>query len=150
MSKESDKAFKSRNHTPAINKPIQGKIEKYFNHATQVATKSDYGKIRHGAVLVKGGSVISASCNKDKFSSFASKFRCSHTGPATVHAEIGCVHGVSRSKTSGSTLYVVRINRTGELRLSKPCPMCHEALKYCGIKKVVYSTNSKFAEVYKL
>ena len=150
VNKESNKPFKRRNFTFAVPAPITGKLQKYFNYASRVALKSNYGKIRHGAVLVKGGSVLSLSCNKDKFSSFAKRFRCESMGTATSHAEIGCLCGVTRQKTSGATIYVVRINQEGEFRLSKPCPMCHEALKHCGIKKVVYSTNNGFAEMYKL
>ncbi len=150
MKREHDKYFKSRNLTFAESKPISGKTQKYFNYAHQAALKSSYGKIRHGAVLVKGGSVLSYGFNKDKFSSFAKKFRCEHMGPATSHAEIDCLLGIPRKKTVGATIYVVRINQDGQLRLSKPCPMCHAALKHCGIKKVVYSTNDGQAEMYKL
>ena len=115
-----------------------------------MAGQSTYGKIKHGALLIKGGSVINASFNKDSYSSFGNRFRHQNCGRATHHAEIGCVLGIDRSKTEGATIYVVRINRSGDFRLSKPCSMCHEVLKYCGIKKVVYTVDENKIASYKL
>ncbi len=147
---EDEEPFKLRNHLPASTVEPSLKINSFLKAAKDMALQSSYGKIRHGAVLVKGGSIISASFNKDKFSAFGNRFRMQGYGPATHHAELGCILGVDKSKTSGSTVYVVRINRKGEYRLSKPCPMCHKILKYCGVKKVVYTKNENEIESYKL
>ena len=106
--------------------------------------------MRHGALLVNGGSIINTAFNKDKFSSFGERFRDSDYGPATHHAELSCISGIDRSKTNGASIFVVRVNRKGELRLSKPCAMCHDALKFAGVKKVYYSTNDGSIEMYKL
>jgi len=150
MSKEGDKPFKHRNYT--VDSPINlsNRQKRYVQQAKSMATQSSYGKIRHGAVLVKGGSILSASFNKDKFSSFGNRFRKQGLGPATHHAEIGCILGVDKSKTTGATVYVVRVNRHGEYRLSKPCPMCHKILKFCGVKKVVYTAGDDELRCYKI
>ena len=51
------------------------------------------------------------------------------------HAD-SCVLGVNRTATThGATMYVARVNKTGEWRMSKPCSMCHEVMKFVGIKK---------------
>ena len=126
------------------------KIGRYFELARNMAHNSPYGKLRHGAVLVRGGSVMNTSFNKDKFNSFGSRFREQDRGPATLHAEIGCVLGQPRNTTSGADVYVCRINRKGEFRNSKPCAMCHQALKYVGVKRVYYTTNEGTIEMYKL
>tara|TARA_R100000008_G_C3548651_1_gene149048 strand:+ start:380 stop:826 length:447 start_codon:yes stop_codon:yes gene_type:complete len=147
---ENDEPFKHRNHLPGYIVEPSLKTNRFLKVAKNMATQSSYGKIRHGAVLVKGGSIISTSFNKDKFSAFGERFRKQGLGPATHHAELGCVLGIDRSKTVGSTIYVVRINKKGEYRLSKPCPMCHEILKFCGVKKVVYTKNENEIECYKL
>jgi len=115
------------------------KKRRYFELARRIAYNSNYGKMRHGAVLVKGGSVINVSFNKDMFSAFGGRFRegdCTH---ATQHAEIGCILGLPRSATNGSTIYVVRINKEGEFRMSKPCPMCESVLDFVGVKRAVYT-----------
>ena len=147
---EDEEPFKLRNQLPALLMEPSLKVNSFLKTAKNMARQSSYGKIRHGAVLVKGGSIISASFNKDKFSAFGNRFRKQGCGPATHHAELGCVLGIDKSKTSGSTVYVVRINKKGEYRLSKPCPMCHEILKFCGVRKVVYTKNENEIESYKL
>lgn len=126
------------------------KTQRYLDLAKRMALQSDYGKIRHGAVLVKGGSVINASFNKPNYSSFASRFREATRGPATHHAEVGCILGIDKTITEGTTVYVVRINKHGDFKLSKPCEMCHNILKFCGVKKVIYTCNENEIESYKL
>jgi len=150
MDAEGDKPFKTRNAAQGREVRISKKKQRYLDLARNMASNSSYGKIKHGAVLVKGGSIISASFNKDKFSAFGERFRQHGCGHATHHAELGCVLGVDRSKTAGSSVFVVRVNRQGEDRLSKPCPMCHDVLKFTGVKKVYYSTSEGTIEMYKL
>ena len=142
--------FKGR--TSIIGKQIERskKVDRCFSLARNIAHNSPYGKIRHGAVLTKGGSIINASFNKDNYTSFGSRFRSPLRGHATVHAELGCILGLPRDVTSGADLYVCRINRKGEFRFSKPCSMCHEALKHVGVKRVYYTTSDNTVEMYKL
>ena len=122
-------------------KSLSKKERKYIELAKRVSFQSDYTH-RHGAVLVKGASVVNVSCNKNKFSSFAKRFKKKNKHFATVHAELGSVLNVERRNTEGATIYVVRTNSNDELRLSKPCDMCEEAMRWVGIKKVIYSTNN--------
>ena len=142
--------FKPR--TIILGAPIQAskKTNRYFAQARNMASNSPYGKLRHGALLVKGGSVLSASFNKNNFTAFGSRFRNNYHGHATVHAELGCILGMPRSSTIGSDIYVCRINREGNFRYSKPCAMCHEAMKHVGVKRVYYSTNDGTIEMYKI
>tara|TARA_R100000008_G_scaffold25714_1_gene13881 strand:+ start:930 stop:1388 length:459 start_codon:yes stop_codon:yes gene_type:complete len=142
--------FKQRTEVSGEPVEVSKKTSRYLELARNMAHNSPYGKLRHGAVLVKGGSVINASFNKDNFSSFGSRFRSPHRGHATVHAELGCILGISRASTSGADLYVCRINLGGDFRYSKPCSMCHDAMKHVGIKRVYYTTNNGTVEMYKL
>lgn len=130
---------------------VSKKVGGYLNLAKRVAVQSEHDHFKHGAVLVKGGSVINASCNKDKFSRFGNRFRNTKVcGHATHHAELGCILGLDKNLTQGTTMYVVRMNRAGDLRLSKPCPMCEDILKFCGVKKVVYTTGDSTIKKIKL
>ena len=142
--------FKPRNGIVGHIVQKTNRTQRYLNLARSMAWQSTYGKIRHGAVLVKGGSVINTCYNKDKFCSFGAKFRDFNRGKATVHAELGCVLGVSRNVTTGADIYVCRVNRKGDFRNSKPCAMCHEILSHVGIKRVYYTTNEGTVEMYKL
>tara|TARA_A100001515_G_scaffold24044_1_gene18521 strand:- start:2953 stop:3393 length:441 start_codon:yes stop_codon:yes gene_type:complete len=141
-----------KNHSQFTGKLIipSKRINRYFDLAKNVAFNSDYGKLRHGAILVKGGSVINTCFNKDKFCSFGGKFRDPERGPATIHAELGCILGIPRDVTSGADIYVCRINKNGEFRNSKPCLMCHQVMGHVGVKRVYYTTNEGTIEMYKL
>ncbi len=115
------------------------KNKRYIEFAKRVAEQSDYGKFRHGAVLVKGSSVRNISCNKHRHCSFGARFRKEGHGEATLHAELGAILGIERSTTQGSTVYVARINKEGEARISKPCPMCEAAMRHVGVRRVYYT-----------
>jgi tRNA(Arg) A34 adenosine deaminase TadA len=128
---------------------LSKKEKKYVDLAKRISYQSGYSH-RHGAVLIKGASIINVSCNKNKFSSFATRFTKKEKEFVTVHAELGSILNVERTHTEGATVYVVRVNNQDELRLSKPCPMCEEAMRFVGIKKVVYSTSEDTFEEMKL
>ena len=127
----------------------RGRVARYLEHAKKVAQQSgeDY---RHGAVLVKGGSVINTSINKNSYCAFGMRFRKRHQGHATVHAELGAILGVDRKLTYGATVYVARIGKRDDYKMSQPCTMCQAAMRHVGIKRVVFTINNKFAGSYKL
>lgn len=126
-----------------------GKTRRYMECAKRAAHLSAFPDYRHGAVLVKG-SIRSTSFNKNNYCAFGSRFQKEHEGRTTLHAELGAILGMDRDITEGATLYVARVGREGEFKLSKPCPMCHDALKHVGVKRVVYTINNKIAGSYKL
>tara|TARA_Y100000310_G_C20335930_1_gene647499 strand:- start:216 stop:563 length:348 start_codon:yes stop_codon:yes gene_type:complete len=115
-----------------------------------MALQSDETRTCHGAVLVKGGSIINAAHNKWSYSSFGKRFRERDKGISTLHAELAAVLNLDRSITQGTDIYVVRINKLGEFKMSKPCTMCEAALKHVGIKRIYYTTDDGALECYKL
>jgi len=130
---------------------ITARHKKYLTLAAKIANQNDTCvQHRHGAVLVKGGSVLSYSTNQNALKSWVARFRHRDKGHATKHAEVGCIHNIDRSKTSGSTLYVTRISNKGNFLLSKPCPMCKRALKNAGIKRVYYTIDEEEMGILKL
>tara|TARA_R110002074_G_C12410303_1_gene654996 strand:+ start:669 stop:1112 length:444 start_codon:yes stop_codon:yes gene_type:complete len=126
-----------------------GKVRRYMELAKRMAIQSTYPDYRHGAVLVKG-SIRNVSFNKNNYCAFGSRFQREHGGRTTLHAELGAILGMDRSITDGATVYVARVGREGDYKLSKPCAMCHEALKHVGVRRVVYTINNKKAGSYKL
>ena len=117
--------------------------------AVKAAEQSEHDTFRHGAVLIKGGSVLNIAANNDNHTSFGQRFR-SQPGRATQHAETACVLGIDRAITQGATVYAARINRSGEWKMSKPCSMCHEVMKFVGIKRVVYTTGPNEWDSYRI
>jgi deoxycytidylate deaminase len=120
----------------------RGRNARYFNIARKTALCSAQTDYKHGAVLVKGGSVINTSCNKNRLVSFGARFCTEHDGIATLHAELGAILGLERTVTEGATLYVARIGKDGGYRLSKPCSMCTAAMQHVGIKRVFWSIDN--------
>jgi len=127
---------------------LSKKDKKLIALARRISYQSDFMQ-KHGAVLSKGSTVINTAYNKNKFSSFAMRFKKENSKFATVHAELGAILNIDKKHTEGGTIYVVRTNKPQKLRMSKPCDMCEAALRWVGIKKVVYSTNEGFKK-YKL
>jgi len=126
------------------------KSKRYISLAKKVAEQSNYGKFRHGAVLVRGSSVRNMACNKHRHCHFGKRFREAQTGNATLHAELGVILGMDRAITQGATVYTTRVNKEGHSRMSKPCPMCESAMRHVGIKRVVYTDRSGRIETMNL
>ena len=128
----------------------RGRNSRYFNVARKAALYSEQSDYKHGAVVVKGGSVINTSCNKNRLASFGSRFCKEHDGTPTLHAELGAILGLDRTVTEGATLYVARVGKDGGFRLSKPCSMCHQAMKHVGIKRVFWTIDNYSCAMGKL
>jgi deoxycytidylate deaminase len=91
---------------------------------------------RHGAVVVKGGRVLSIGINKhrndpENIQKSIVKASCS------VHAEVDALSRISNAK--GATIYVARVAKNGETALSRPCNNCWTAIQNSGIRKVVFT-----------
>jgi tRNA(Arg) A34 adenosine deaminase TadA len=91
-------------------------------------------RYKHGAVIVKGGRIVSSAVNRMLLDPFyyadvADKF--------SVHAEEAAIARIRDVR--GAVLYVARVNNLGELRMSKPCPMCAGLIEKHGIKRVVWT-----------
>ena len=125
---------------------VSNRERRYIDMAINIASSSESGKFRHGAVLVKNGKPRNSAHNDERYCAFGERFRQRDCGHATLHAELGCILGVDRGTTQGSTVFVARINKQGLPRMSKPCAMCQAALSYVGVKKVVYTTSCNSIE----
>lgn len=121
---------------------ISKRTKRILDIAKKTAKNSEHDCFKHGAVLIKGGSVLNVAYNKQQFNRFGNRFRDRSCGHATHHAELGAVLGLDKNLTQGATIYVVRVNKEGVFRNSKPCDMCHEVLKFVGVKKAIYTTGA--------
>jgi deoxycytidylate deaminase len=65
---------------------------------------------------------------------------CSHY----VHAEMNALLKAPYNTLEGSSLYVYREGKMGELRMSRPCPACFEALKEEGVSYIYYTDETGF------
>ena len=106
--------------------------ENWLNLAIKVAESSEYEKWRTGAVIVRGGSVLSVGVNKLKNSPKDKEHIPS------VHAEIDAATRAGNLK--GATVYVARITPGGNLGLAKPCQTCEDYLTRAEIKEVRWTS----------
>jgi pyrimidine deaminase RibD-like protein len=108
----------------------------YLATARYFASKSKSNK-RHGAIVVKSGSVVGTGFNKNRnHPLFVSpehiKSHCSR------HAEVEALKEAG-GNADGAVLYVARVNNQGQDRNSRPCNLCEEVIKESKIKKVIYT-----------
>lgn len=120
-------------------KEIVGRLSKrdeaYLSVATYLASTSPC-RMKHGAVIARGSSVIATGVNKERnhptvVSSEHIKSHCS------VHAEVDALKKAKSVK--GATIYIARVNKRGQPRMSRPCDQCYNQIIESGIKKIVYT-----------
>lgn len=99
------------------------------------AEQAPHSRWRVGAVLVRGGSLLSTGYNRYRNDPAQVEF-----GNATYHAEEVVLRKAGDAE--GATIYVARITRSGLLGLAKPCPRCTSLLITEGVSTVVWSTPS--------
>ena len=114
--------------------------EKSFLSVARYLEEKSNSRQKHGAIVVKSGSVLGIGYNKDRNNPMTVspehiKTHCSR------HAEIEAIRDANWS-VKGAVLYVARVNKQGQDRNSKPCKNCDRAIRQSQIKKVIY-TESK-------
>jgi pyrimidine deaminase RibD-like protein len=117
-----------------IGKKIQSgvKMHQHLRVARKLALRSNYN-FRLGAVLIRGGSVISTGWNS-----------VDHPEAPlySEHAEESVLRK-ARYRAEGGTLLVVRIRRDGGLAMAYPCDRCMRLIRSLKVKTVVYSTQEE-------
>jgi tRNA(Arg) A34 adenosine deaminase TadA len=113
-----------------------GRIMKFMRLAAKIA-ESSTSRFRVGAVLVRGGSVISVAPND---MSTKSKASSDYFGvPRCKHAEMRILRRfVPSMSLAGCKMYICRVNNDGRWMSSMPCRMCQIELYKRGVSKVYY------------
>ena len=94
-----------------------------YKHAAAVLLQNDVETIGVNK-YVNFGQILESSCHK------------------TIHAEVNAYNMVPKFRLRGSfkiDIFVIRINKTNELRYSRPCNRCIDKLRKNGVVKVYYS-----------
>jgi deoxycytidylate deaminase len=104
--------------------------------AKKEALKSDH-IYKVGAVIWKRKSVLSVgkNCSSRSVRSVTKQFL---KFPEAVHAEVSAIVKARRD-LSGASILVVRVTRSGELSMSRPCDRCLSYILHVGIKDVYFS-----------
>lgn len=90
------------------------RIDRGLHYARKAALLSKHGR-RVGAALFMGNRLVAVGWNSKR----------THPKQDTYtnmqHAELNCLIGLHKLDVSKGTLYVVRVLKSGELAMSKPC-----------------------------
>lgn len=107
-----------------------------LKRAMKVAGLSE-AKQKHGAVIYRGGALISVGVNVTK--NDPKIVNVAAINP-NCHAETMAIRACSPdADLSNAVIYVARVNALGFPRYSAPCATCQEAISMAGIKRIVYT-----------
>lgn len=109
---------------------ITSKDVRYYEMALKVARLSDCGSL-HGAVIVRGGNVLSLACNRRVTHPASSRLKPFAT---SIHAEQRVLI-LAQTDCKYGTLYSARANG---MQLGRPCTLCMQLMITAQIKTVVY------------
>lgn len=106
--------------------------------AIEEAEKSEYYPYKIGAVIFKGSRILGYGHNAIRsFNKIPSKYK---KWENSLHAEQKAIFSCSDlTKLKGSSILVIRISKSGKMRMAKPCDMCEATIKHFGIREVLYS-----------
>ena len=117
-------------------------IDKVIDYA-----KASEAKFRHAAIcLDKRGQIVSHATNSRKTHPLQAEYakRTGKEQKVSLHAEIAAL---IRARDDIETVVVARINKRGELRNSRPCPICRLALEEAEVKEIWFSTDKGFEKL---
>lgn len=117
-------------------------IDKVIDYA-----KHSPAKFRHAAICLDSkGRIVSYATNSRKTHPLQAEYarRTGKEKKVSLHAEIAAL---IRAREDIETVVVARINKRGELRNSKPCPICRLALEEAEVNEIWFSTDIGFEKL---
>lgn len=117
-------------------------IDKVIDYA-----KHSPAKFRHAAICLDSkGRIVSYATNSRKTHPLQAEYarRTGKEQKVSLHAEIAAL---IRARDDIETVVVARINKRGELRNSRPCPICRLALEEAEVKEIWFSTDKGFEKL---
>ncbi len=121
-------------------------MTKAMRSASKEALKSSFKQHRVGAVIVKGGNILSTGYNQLRPSKLLQT--------NTLHAEAAAILKLLKEHRledlSGATLYVTRFTKGGKVGMARPCPECESLIRSVGISRVYFTSAMNTTESYKV
>lgn len=115
------------------------RTRRFLELARELSRNSDFPRVKIGAVIANGTSLISTGWNQKKTHPLQAKYNAKHRTfckHAYLHAELSAITR-SLSIPRQSTLYVYREGKRGQTLCSIPCESCRAAIREAGIDKVI-------------
>lgn len=105
--------------------------------AAEKAARESGHEFRLAAVLFRGGNIIRVSTATKQYIGYRQDV---FQFEPTRHAEVAAMHNLSKEVLPGCSMFVLRLNRNGDVTCAKPCKACISAIKKAGISKLFYTT----------
>lgn len=121
-------------------------MEHWIDRARRYALENCSGDFKHCAIaLDKSGGLLAIETNTYKSHPVQAMYawRANRNRRSYLHAEI---RALIKARSQVETLIVIRVNRQGQLKLSKPCPVCQCAIQDAGVNTIYYSTGEYDAD----
>ena len=91
----------------------------------RISQKAQHHRSFHGVSIVRGGVLLGFGFNHDE-----------------IHAEVAAIRLYRcNDNLKGSTLISTRVTKTDRLANARPCVDCMQAIRFAGIKRIIYSDN---------
>lgn len=122
------------------------RMEKAKERCIEVAKTSEHDT-KLGTVLLKKGRIVLETTNIRKTHPQQAKWAKRVGKPKKIHLHAE-MRALILNDTDFDTLLVARIDKNGDVRLAKPCSICHAAIEdYDEDVTVLYTTNEGNWEV---
>lgn len=113
-------------------------LHKHLKRAAIAANNSTFNRAKVGAIIVKGGRILSSGHNIIKYSKKTGK-----SWPS-IHAEEKVILALLKQpgglkQLAGATIYVSRILKNGLTGCAKPCDNCARLIASVGIRRIIHS-----------
>jgi cytidine deaminase len=96
-----------------------------FKLAAKMSYRARHKWAFHTVAVMRGGNIIAIANNRDQ-----------------THAEIGALNSLWPSERRGTKVYSIRMTKTGQFKMARPCDACWRYMKESGVKVVYYSDDN--------
>lgn len=121
-------------------KQVSKGTQRWIDRAAGLAlAHANVGEYNLGAIVVKGGSLLSFGTNKHRNDPYyIQDIPREHWSTC---AEQAALHKLKPGTAKGATIYVARVTPGMNTRMARPCNRCADLIINAGISKVIYTSN---------
>ena len=112
-----------------------------MNGLRRAQKEAENSKHRHklGAVITRGGRIISSGCNVVRYTKLLRNRRHESSVCAEQAAILKLLNKKAHDQLVGATMYVTRVTKLYKAAMAKPCDSCQEIMKAFSIKNCFYT-----------
>lgn len=120
------------------------KEDRILSHLQNLAMQTkgiDGGRVRMAAAITYKKQILSTGVNKMKTHPIMNNWNGYREGQYFLHAEIDAIVNSKMAEFDGCDLYIVRILKSDDFALAKPCEGCTKVISAYNFKNVYYTND---------